>query len=251
MRDIRDSLILAVLWFTRIGLPLRATNISALQQQSLAWLPLVGALIGFFPWAVLTYANGWGNWITGLVALGVLLYLTGALHEDGWADGWDALGAGGSREKSLQILKDPRLGVFGVCALVFSLLMQWLCMVSLANLDRLWMIPLLHAVSRFPMAPMAWRIPYVRKNGEGKAEFLHEPAQRWAWVLWMAWIPVFALVALWGGLYALDAIVMTLLISCLAMVPWVRRLGGVTGDIFGFCQQAGLFAGLLFAVWGE
>lgn len=244
-----QSFLLAVMWFTRIPVPMRIPNADRLQQQSLAWLPAIGLLIGGLGYGVMYFAQAWGVSIASLVAVGLMLALSGALHEDGWADGWDALGSGSDAEKRLQVLKDPRLGTFGVIALVFSIGIQVLTLMKLQELQWLVLFPVLHAVSRYPLALLAWKLPYVRRDGEGKAGFLHQKPAWWDWVFWMLWIPFFVLCAQAWPLQWWIACGISIMVTMLAVIPWKRSLGGVTGDVFGFCQQAGLLAGLLVATW--
>lgn len=85
--------------------------------RSAKYFPLVGIAVGLLAAAVLVGASRlWPGPIPALLAVGAALFLTGALHEDGLADTADSLG-GRTREVRLAIMKDPRIGVFGVLAL--------------------------------------------------------------------------------------------------------------------------------------
>ncbi len=77
-------------------------------------MPLVGAAIGLGGGAVywLSGALGLTPAIAGLLAVAATLLLTGALHEDGLADSFDAFGSQASREDILRILKDSRIGSY-------------------------------------------------------------------------------------------------------------------------------------------
>ncbi len=86
-----------------------------------AHFPLVGALLGTVVGAVDYVLLPLGELAAALGAIGVSLFLTGALHEDGLADTSDALGGAFARDKILAILKDSRVGTFGACALVLSI----------------------------------------------------------------------------------------------------------------------------------
>src|SRR5947208_15930307 len=90
------------------------------------FFPLVGALIGLAAGGVRILAGKiFPAPIAGLLALGMLIAITGALHEDGLADVFDAFRAGRSPERIQAILKDSRIGVYGAVALVMTLLMRW------------------------------------------------------------------------------------------------------------------------------
>ncbi|HSQ42247.1 MAG TPA: adenosylcobinamide-GDP ribazoletransferase [Fibrobacteraceae bacterium] len=250
IRDMGSSFVLALMWFTRIPLPIRLPNAAALQQQSLAWLPLVGALVAGILWIPIALPLAWPLPIRVLLALALSLCVTGALHEDGWADGWDALGSGGDTNKLLKILKDPRLGTFGVSALLINLGLQGFGLFFLAKHHGFWLLLAAQTASRYPLALIAWTQPYLRREGEGKSTFLRQPVRAWAWILWSLWIPGFFILCVTQGPRMVAVVLLSLLTPLLTIYPWKRLLGGVTGDLFGFCQQSGLLAGLLAACWG-
>lgn len=250
MRSLLQSLALCLMWFTRIPLPGKIADAQRLQQQSLAWLPGIGILLGTLAIGLVDILSGFPIWVAALCALAFTTWLSGALHEDGWADGWDALGAGGDSAHKLRILKDPRLGTYGVTALVFSFALQGAGLVILYQHGKADLFVLAHAASRFPLSWIAWKIPYVRQNQEGKANFLRQKAEPWAWFVWMLWIPLFVGLSIENSVQFILVGITAALVSLFTILPWKRSLGGVTGDLFGFCQQAGLLAGLLVALWG-
>ena len=88
-----------------------------------AWaFPIVGALVGAFGALAFWGAAlvGLHPFVAGVLAVAATLLVTGALHEDGLADTADGFGAGGSRERKLEIMRDSRIGTYGVVALVLS-----------------------------------------------------------------------------------------------------------------------------------
>jgi adenosylcobinamide-GDP ribazoletransferase len=99
-------------------------------SRTLCFFPLVGALLGV---VVLILYHGAGligfqhPFILALFSLAVITWLTGGLHIDGMGDVADAFGGGKTKERVLQILKDPRMGSFGICAIVFTILAKAWC----------------------------------------------------------------------------------------------------------------------------
>ncbi|MGH6905574.1 MAG: adenosylcobinamide-GDP ribazoletransferase, partial [Geminicoccaceae bacterium] len=86
--------------------------------------PVVGALIGLagaIAYALATWL-GLPPWPAAVGALATTIWLTGALHEDGFADVADGFGGGGTREAKLAIMRDPRIGSYGALALVLAVL---------------------------------------------------------------------------------------------------------------------------------
>lgn len=131
-----------------------------------AW-PVAGALV-----AAIAGVAGWIALAVGLppalasaLVLGLMVILTGAMHEDGLADCADGFWGGWAVECRLEIMKDSRIGTYGVIALVLSLLMRWSAIAALAEAGTL-IAPLVAAaaLSRFPMVALMWRLPSVRRG---------------------------------------------------------------------------------------
>ena len=106
-----------------------------LHGRALGWYPVIGALIGLC--GALVYAAGTAAGLTSMLAalltLGVQIALTGALHEDGLADVADGFGGGRDKMAKLAIMRDSRVGSYGVLALIFSVGLRWSALVALAD----------------------------------------------------------------------------------------------------------------------
>ena len=143
------KLVLAAQFLTR--LPLRTDRLFSAGRMADAprYFPLVGLLIGV--------ASAGAYWLAALalphlvaviVAICAGLLLTGAFHEDGLADTFDGIGGGLTRDQSLEIMKDSRLGTYGTAALVGALALK---AAALAAMPPFWVIaslPLAHCASR-------------------------------------------------------------------------------------------------------
>ena len=209
---------------------------SAELAEALPFFPLVGALLG----ALLTLA-AWGltvvcEWPAGAAAVAVALgaWLTRGLHLDGLADAADALGGGRTRERRLEIMKDPHVGAFGVVALVCVLLLKW---VAIARLAAGWqwpwlVVPLIS--SRTVMVELAVALPYARTGNGTAAPFVRGAARHHAIIaLLLASVGVVALVGPAG---------LMLLALALGAGLWLARLfharfGGITGDLLGMTNE--------------
>ena len=89
------------------------------------WYPFVGLVIGALTWLVWMGASRlFPSLVAGILTLVVWVALTGGLHLDGLADSCDGLLASTSVERRLEIMKDPRLGVFGGIGLILVLLLN-------------------------------------------------------------------------------------------------------------------------------
>jgi adenosylcobinamide-GDP ribazoletransferase len=126
---------LAVGLLTRFPLPAFKSSGSATIASALWAYPLAGALIGGASGAVFWLATlaGFSALACVLLAIGAALLASGGLHEDGLGDFWDGLGGGTSREAKLIIMRDSRIGTYGVLALVLTLALQATFLVSLQH----------------------------------------------------------------------------------------------------------------------
>ena len=96
-------------------------------SRSLCFFPIAGAVLGFVVLLLQGSAGAIGfnhPFVLSLFSLAVVTWLTGGLHIDGLGDVADAFGGGKNKEHILQLLKDPAMGSFGVCAIVFDILMK-------------------------------------------------------------------------------------------------------------------------------
>jgi len=126
------SLRLALTFLTILPVRLRGTPPPL--GAAAIWFPVAGAVVGGIGGAFAYLAGpAFGHTVAAVVAVGVLVVLTGALHQDGLADCADGLGAGGDRERRLAIMRDPSIGTFGATALMLWLLLM---VTALAGLDR-------------------------------------------------------------------------------------------------------------------
>jgi len=134
-----------------------------------AWAyPLVGLGVGFFAslLAVVFLAMGVPATIVAALALGLMIILTGAMHEDGLADSADGLWGGWDTSKRLEIMKDSHIGAYGVIALILSLLIHWAGLTSLMSDGYVWApIMVMAALSRANMVLLMHLMPHARDSG--------------------------------------------------------------------------------------
>jgi adenosylcobinamide-GDP ribazoletransferase len=170
--------------------------------------------------------------------------LTGAFHEDGLGDTADAFAGGWDRDSTVRILKDPRLGTFGVLAVAASLLLRVAAVAALAPGAALAALPAAHALSRAGAVATMTALPAAAETGLG-ASYAQALSRRRALAGAAAGLAValalLGATALWAAAAAAAA---ATLLGRLA----VRRLGGVTGDVLGAVQQLGEILVLLAAV---
>ena len=213
-------------------------------HRAVRYMPLVGLMVGAVAASVFVAASrGLQPWPAALLSLAATLLLTGALHEDGLADCCDGLFGGRTAEDALRIMRDSRVGSFGVLGLVVVLGTKLACLATMPN-PAIALIAA-HAGSRFWAVLPPAVLPYARPSAQGAAAGLVAPATRD-----LAIAAVFGLLPL---LLLQDRAVPALLLSGIAAVllgaQVRRRLGGYTGDVLGAMQQVTEIAILLAAAW--
>jgi adenosylcobinamide-GDP ribazoletransferase len=212
-----------------------------------AWaFPLVGAGIGALAALAFLIAEllGCGDAPAALIALAAGLALTGALHEDGLADTADGFGGGSSREAKLAIMRDSRLGSFGVLALVLSIGLRTAALGTIGEPIHAGLALIAaHAASRGALPPLMRILVPARADGLGAAA--GRPSLTVAIIAAVLGAAI-ALAVLGPGRGAL-ALLLTGAALVLAAMLAQRQIGGYTGDVLGFFQQIGEIVMLLVA----
>lgn len=206
--------------------------------RSSRWFPAVGALVGVLSACALLLCllAGLPNTAASLIAIGLSILLTGALHEDGLADMVDGLGGGASREAKLDIMRDSRIGAYGVLALILTVGLKAALLVALLNVGvgatALAMI-VAASMSRLTLVLLMNRLPMARSDGMSvNAGRPDEVSVRIACGLALASLLVLT------GWPAMLVTIIAVLAACSAISTLARRqIGGQTGDVLGAGQQ--------------
>lgn len=222
-------LLIALQFLTR--LPVRLPGMPEPRQvgQSLLWYPMVGLLLGLLLLGAAFLLEGHPVLLQAALLLALWVGLSGGLHLDGLADTADAwVGGYGDRERTLDIMKDPRSGPIAVVVLVVVLLLKFAALVALVDAGQL--LPLLLApwLARGMLPILFLTTPYVRAGGLGQALAEHLPRRELP-----VWLAVQGGVMLVLGWLAWMSLVVALVAFAWLRGRFVRRLGGTTGDTAG------------------
>jgi adenosylcobinamide-GDP ribazoletransferase len=216
-----------------------------------AYFPLVGLLIGLILAIIDYFLTPSGPFyrsaaplLEGAVVVTALIVLTRALHLDGFMDSCDALLGGFTRERRLEILRDPHVGAFAVIGVVGLLLLKFTAIVSLPPPTRIPMLVLFPCLSRWSMLLAMELYPYVRPQGLGTA-FLDGRSKKQVFI---GFITALAASLLLTGVPGI------ILLAAATAVGWglgrwaAGLLGGLTGDIYGAVNETAEVAVLVLAV---
>ncbi|MFN8384378.1 MAG: adenosylcobinamide-GDP ribazoletransferase [Anaerolineales bacterium] len=199
--------------------------------RAAVWYPSVGLVIGALTWlawkgAMLLFPP----LVAGVLTLIIWVVLTGGLHLDGLADCCDGLFVSADKERRLEIMKDPRMGAFGVIGLILVLILKAAALASLNSVSSFGIL-LAASLARWCILP-AGLMPLARPSGLG-ADFA--AGFRRSFIFWGAIIPLGIGILL--GTRGLLSIVAGL--SATGLVLWLAklRIQGVTGDVFGMIVE--------------
>jgi adenosylcobinamide-GDP ribazoletransferase len=240
-------LCVATQFLTRLPTPrLREFDPSWL-SQSTRYFPLVGVLVGLANVLVWWIAS---HRLPASVSIGLMMavsmLLTGAFHEDGFADACDGFGGGSSKERVLAIMKDSRIGAFGAIGLILMLGLKWTTLIALPSAAFAQCVVASHMLSRWCAIGLIAFLPYVRADADAKARDFAGRLRGVEWILSgvigllglapLAWLYGRSAAPLdWT---ALGAGAGAAVAAALAGGLYVRRrIGGYTGDCLGAVQQ--------------
>jgi adenosylcobinamide-GDP ribazoletransferase len=227
-------------------LPVANADGSPGERLGRAYFPAIGALIGFAAGVAFVIAASVTTPLLGAaVAVAVLAVMTGALHLDGLADSIDGLMTRGDAARRLEVMRDPRLGSYGVTAITVLLLLEVAAIASMSPLRALAGLVIAGALSRLATLAIITFVPYVRSAGLGVAAW---DSRRRGLDLAVGAASA-AVVCLLDWRRALVALPLVALVAVSLAAVARRRVGGATGDVCGataeLCQLAVL---LVFAV---
>ncbi len=209
---------------------------------SAIWLfPLVGFAIGGAG-ALALGALTWGGVpaaVAATLSIGAMVWLTGALHEDGLSDVADGFGGGEDREDKLEIMRDSRLGAYGTITLAVVIVTKIAALATIATVDIGAAAGALIAAatwSRALFAPtMRWLAP-AREDGLGA--LAGEPGEGTSWKgLGLAILLVLLVLATPAGYGIIVILAAGGLGAFVVGFIALQQIGGYTGDVLGAAQQ--------------
>ena len=221
--------LLALRFLTALPLPPREVTPGEL-GRSMAYYPLVGALLGLTlagTDSLLQYV--FPSSVTSAILLVVLILLTGGLHLDGLMDSCDGLFGRRDPARRLEIMRDSRVGSFGVLGAVGLLIVMYTALSALAAPWRTGALVLMPVMGRWAMVLALWGFPYARAEGLGRS-FKEEVG--WREVL-AATVLAAAVAALSLGVVGIGILFITGTGAWLLGSFIFTRIPGLTGDSYG------------------
>lgn len=228
------------MFFTRIPIAFKIPYSPEILNKSQIYFPLVGTIIGLFTATIL-----WGSSLLLPLSTCIILsmiasiLLTGAFHEDGLADVCDSFGGGYGKEQILTIMKDSRVGAYGVISLILILLLKFNVLTYISEISfTLVCIALInaHTTSRFYSGLFIYTQTYVSDIDKSKSKPM---ASKKLPKKYIAISAIFTILPLL--LYPNFALLYAMLVSSLGYFYlsyyFKNKIGGYTGDCLGTVQQ--------------
>jgi len=236
------SFIIACQFLTIVPLPIPVRCEENDLGRSMAVFPLVGVAIGGLLVAADYLLSGvLPRSVVDLVLVALSSGVTGGLHLDGLADVCDGLAARGSRERFLEVMKDPRVGAVGAAGLVLAILLKYQALLALPS-EHKW-----QALVFFPMAARFAQVLCTVGAQRARRDGLGSLFIGGAGTLQL----VIASVLACGAAFLLFGLEGIGCVVALALFTWLlkrwahRRLGGITGDVIGCVSELSEIVALL------
>ncbi len=242
-----DDLKASILFLTRLRFgPAMPVGGVAIAQAAWAF-PIAGVLVGLIGALVYTlaYRVGLPAWPAAALSVAATMVVTGCLHEDGLADTIDGFGGGRTRELKLDIMRDSRIGVYGVAALTLSMLLRVSVLASLGAPGLV--VPALiaaHGAARAMVPAFMFFVPPAR--GDGLSAGAGQPPRESAAAAAVLGVLILALCL--GVLPGFAALILLLIV--IAFLAWLSlaQIDGQTGDVLGAVEQVSEIVILLVAL---
>lgn len=226
----------ALMFITRIPVPKWVGYSEQNLNKCNRYFPLVGIIVGAVGGLVYWTASFlFPNSVAILLSMISTVLLTGAFHEDGFADVCDGFGGGWTTEKILDIMKDSRVGAYGMVGMILLLMLKFL---ALSSLPAAYVIPTLvagHSISRVFAVSTMYNLPYVREDELSKVK----PVTKNLHIsdLWIAIILGLASFLPFMN-WQIFLTVIPLLITKIWLEKYFKKwIGGYVGDCLGTMQQ--------------
>jgi len=197
-------------------------------RQMVRYFPIVGLILGSLLSAVdLVATHLWSVQIASLVDVLFLAIITGAFHLDGVGDTADGLFSHRGRDRALEIMKDSRIGMMALVAVVAVLAVKWGGIAGL-HPHRSLILILVPAYARAAMLFGMRFLPYGREDGTGQAFFNEplNPTDFWGLIIPAALSVFLGWTGLWLNLWFL-------ILTAAVIRYYKKQMGCITGDMLG------------------
>jgi adenosylcobinamide-GDP ribazoletransferase len=244
----------ALMFYSRIPVPSWMHHNEEMLNRATVYFPVIGWIVAGISGLVYWLCT----WIfppsvAVLLSMGAGILTTGAFHEDGLADVCDGFGGGWTKIKILDIMKDSRVGTYGVVGLLLALLLKYATLTTLDIRHTLLALIIAHPLSRLTALSMIYTHEYVREDALSKVKPIGKKISLSELLLagFWAFLP-FVFIQLYWPNWAILGVVLPLCITKWYLARYFTKwIGGYTGDCLGSIQQISEIVIYLYliAIW--
>lgn len=232
------GLILSLQFFTRIPININIDFNDINIRWSIFYLPLIGALIGGLGGIVYYFLSPYSNLLGSFLTLLITIILTGGLHLDGLSDTFDGFFSNRDKEKTLEIMKDSRIGAFGVLSLVLLILFKFILILSIENLP----IALILSFANSRLV-LSYIISYKKSaRPDGLGIMFHKSNPKILMIL--STVAYLAILTAFDIRYIIPLIITFLVGEYISYISY-KKIDGLTGDVYGTIIEIGETISLL------
>lgn len=226
----------ALMFFTRIPVPKSTGYSEENLNKATRYFPIVGILVGSFS-AFVFYGFQFilPKEVALLLSMTISIYITGAFHEDGFADFCDGFGGGDTKEKIFAIMKDSRIGTYGTIGLILILLVKFFSVISIETASIPLILIAAYSFSRVFPVILIYTAPYSRMDASSKTKPIGKKGTTFSIIFVI--ITGFAFLYFIHWMAIAVAFVISFSVFFIFRAYVLRKIDGYTGDVLGALQQ--------------
>ena len=243
----------AIMFYTRIPCPIWVDHSQEYLNKATRYFPLIGWIVGAVNVLIIYVCSFiFPTSICVIMALVASVLITGAFHEDGYADLCDGFGGGWTKPQILEIMKDSRVGTYAVVGLILLMFLKVFTLITLLEIEFLFCLKSIvfaHVLSRWSVTIIIYTHNYSRTDSESKVKPIAKKLTLTNFIVASFWvIPCLFLFQSWLILLAIPIVYTMKVYLASYFQKWIE---GYTGDCLGATQQINEIVTLLFclAIW--
>jgi len=224
------------MFYTRIPIRKNIKYSSEMMNKATRYFPFIGYMVGGLGSLVFIGVNEVLSMDVAIIgSIAAMVILTGAFHEDAFADFCDGFGGGYTREKTISIMKDSRIGTYGAIGLCLLFLFKY---ILLREIDVV-MFPVTlisaHVISRIVVVVLIYTSQYVGSTEASKSKAVGNKKPIGTLIVSILWIvPFFYFLGLKPFMFILPV---QFILFVYYRYYIHKKIGGYTGDVLGALQQ--------------
>lgn len=229
-------LLTAIMFYTRIKVPKNTAFSDEMLNAATRYFPFIGLIVGGTGALVFWILSMFLPLTLAIIfSMATTVLLTGAFHEDAFADFCDGFGGGYTSDRILEIMKDSHIGTYGAVGLIFILLSKFFCISSFSISEIPIMLFIAHTFSRFMSVCLIYTSEYVRKDALSKSKPIGHKGTLTTFLI----AGIFGVAGLFFISWKESLVIFALTLPLFIYFRWyvTRKLGGYTGDVLGALQQ--------------